>query len=165
VQDFRGGLALHYRKPLLCLPAACDGCGAPFSIEHALDCHYGSLVGHRHNEVHDAFGDLASLVWSPVLKEPVVCDGSAGNSDMLIADLCIHGIWQPQTKVLLDIRVINTPGLILLKLLLLCCVWQKLRRIVNIHRLVMPVVPLFYPLMCLSRWCAWTRDRVFCEEA
>jgi len=29
-QEFRDGLALHYRKPLLCLSAACDGCGAPF---------------------------------------------------------------------------------------------------------------------------------------
>jgi len=78
------------------------------SIEHALDCHYVSLVGRSHNEVHDTFGDLASLVWSPVLKEPVVCDGSAGNSDTLIADLCVCGVWQPQTEVLFDIRVIDT---------------------------------------------------------
>jgi len=55
VQEFRDGLALHYRKPLQCLPAACDGCGAPFIIEHALDCR-------KHNEVCDAFGDLTSLV-------------------------------------------------------------------------------------------------------
>jgi len=108
VQEFRDGLALHYRKPLLCLPAACDGCGTPFSIEHALDCCHGGLVSHRQNEIRDAFGDLASLVWSPVLKEPVVCNGSAGSSDSLIADSCIHGAWQPQTKALFDIRVINT---------------------------------------------------------
>ena len=44
------------------------------------------LVTRRHNEVRDAFGDLASLVWSPVVKEPVVHDGSAG-ADILIADL------------------------------------------------------------------------------
>ena len=75
---------------MLHLPAVCDGCGAPFSIEHALDCCYGGLVGRRHNEVRDVFGDLTSLVWSPVLKEPVVCDGSAGNSDTLLADLCVH---------------------------------------------------------------------------
>jgi len=92
VQESRNGLALCYRKPLLCLPVACDGCGVPFSIEHALDCHYGGLISRRHNEVCDAFGDLASLVWSPVLKEPVVRDGSAGNSDTLIADLCIRGV-------------------------------------------------------------------------
>ena len=35
---------------------------------------FGGLVTGRHNEVRDAFGDLASLVWSSVIKEPVVCD-------------------------------------------------------------------------------------------
>ena len=62
-QEFRDGLALRYKKPLLSLPSVCDGCGAPFSIEHALDCRFGGLVTLRHNEVRDAFGDLASLVW------------------------------------------------------------------------------------------------------
>jgi len=37
-----------------------------------------------------------------------VCDGSAGNSDTLIADLCVCGVWQPQTEALFDIRVVNT---------------------------------------------------------
>ena len=77
-QEFRDGLALHYKKPLLPLPFVCDGCGAPFSIDHALDCHFGGLVTRRHNDVWDAFGDLASLVWAPVVKESVVSDVSAG---------------------------------------------------------------------------------------
>ena len=106
-QEFRDGLALCYRKPLLSLPAVCDGCGAPFSIEHALDCHFGGLVSCRHNEVCDAFGELASLVWSPVVKEPVVQDGSA-SADALIADLCVRGVWGPQTEALFDIRVVDT---------------------------------------------------------
>ena len=71
-RNLRDGLALHYKKPLLSLPCVCNDCGASFSIEHALDCHFGGLVGCRHNEVQDAFGDLASLVWAPVIKEPVV---------------------------------------------------------------------------------------------
>ena len=107
-QEFRDGLALRYKKPLLALPLSCDGCGAPFSIEHALDCRFGGLVCRRHNEVHDAFGDLASLVWSPVTKEPIVCDGSVDASDTLIADLCVRGVWQPQTEALFDIRVVDT---------------------------------------------------------
>jgi len=37
-----------------------------------------------------------------------VCNGSAGNSDTLIADLCICGAWQPQTEALFNIRVIDT---------------------------------------------------------
>ena len=56
-QEFRDGLALRYKKPLLSLPSLCDGCGTPiiinFSIEHALDCRFGGLVTHRHNEVRD----------------------------------------------------------------------------------------------------------------
>ena len=55
-------LALHYRKPPLGLPAKCDSCSALFTIEHALDCHFGGLVSHRHNEVQDALGDSSSLV-------------------------------------------------------------------------------------------------------
>jgi len=39
------------KKPLLCLLPCCDGCGVPFSIEHALECQIGGLVGRRHNEV------------------------------------------------------------------------------------------------------------------
>ena len=49
------------------------------------------MVTCRHNEVQDAFGDLAALVWSLVMKEPIVCDGSA---DSLITDLCISGVWE-----------------------------------------------------------------------
>ena len=33
-----------------------------FSVEHALGCHVGDLVGQRHNEVQDAIDDLATLV-------------------------------------------------------------------------------------------------------
>ena len=37
-QEFWDALALHYRKPLLGLPAKCDGCGSSFAVEHVLDC-------------------------------------------------------------------------------------------------------------------------------
>ena len=67
-QEFRDGLALHYKKPMLSLPSVFNGCGAPFSIEHALYCRFGSLVTRRYNEIRDAFGNLASLVWTPVVK-------------------------------------------------------------------------------------------------
>ena len=106
-QEFRDGLALRYKKPLLSVPSVCDGCGTQFSIEHALDCRFGGLVSRRHNEVRDAFGDLVSLIWSPVTKEPIVRDSSDG-ADALIADLCVRGAWEPQTEALFDIRVVDT---------------------------------------------------------
>ena len=36
-----------------------------------------------------------------------MCDGS-GSADSLIADLCVHGVWEPQTEALFDIRVVDT---------------------------------------------------------
>ena len=77
-QEFRDALALRYKKTLTRMPRCCDGCGGEFSIEHALDCRYGGLIVHCHNEVRDAIGDLASLVWGNV-REPVACEQSASS--------------------------------------------------------------------------------------
>ena len=79
---------MHYKKPLLSLPSVCDGCGVPFSIEHALDRHFWGLVTCRPSEVGLL---LVTLIWSPVVKEPVECDGYA-DVDILIADLCVPGV-------------------------------------------------------------------------
>ena len=43
-QQFRDALALPYKKPMLNLPGNCDGCGATFTIDHALDCHFGGVI-------------------------------------------------------------------------------------------------------------------------
>ena len=82
------------------LPGNCDGCGDAFIIDHALDCCFGGLVTHRHNEVHDVFGDLSSLVWGPVHCEPIVSEASDDGS-ALKADLAVCGVWQPQCDALL----------------------------------------------------------------
>ena len=67
------------------------------------------MVGRRHNEVRDAFGDLASLVWSQVCREPIVREShSADDGGVLVADLCVRGVWQPQCDVLFDIWVVAT---------------------------------------------------------
>ena len=70
--EFRDALALQYKKLLLGVLSHCDGCGDPFDLSHALSCRKGGLVTQRHNEVCDAFGDLAALAWSQVTCEPIV---------------------------------------------------------------------------------------------
>ena len=65
------------------MPKSCDGCDGTLSMEHALDCRFGGLVGRHHSEVHDAIGDLASLVWGNVVYEPVVCNQSASSDGHL----------------------------------------------------------------------------------
>ena len=88
-------MVLHYCKPLLHLPCACDGCGDSFTLYHALDCHHGGLVTRRHNEVRDAVGDLASLVWNPVRNEPNVKEAGHDEQGSLVADLAVHEFGTP----------------------------------------------------------------------
>jgi hypothetical protein len=107
--EFRDALAVRYRRPLLRMPSTCDGCGQQFNLVHALDCKKGGLVTRRHNEVRDALADMASLVWSDVVREPVVRDASVVNDEpALIADLGVRGVWEPQTDALFDVRVLDT---------------------------------------------------------
>ena len=70
--EFKDALALRYHRPLLRMPVCCDGYGAQSSLEHPLNCKEGGLVTQRHNKVHDSLGDIASLVYKDVLREPVV---------------------------------------------------------------------------------------------
>ena len=89
--EFSDSLTLRYHRPLLMAPANCDGCGNVFSLTHALDYRKGGLVIQCHNEIRDAIGDLASLVYMEVIWAPV-------------ADLSIRGVWHPQTVALFDIQ-------------------------------------------------------------
>ena len=66
----------------------------------------------RHNEIQDAKGDLASLVWSQVRHGAVMREADTINGNLvLIADLVIRGVWLPHTETLFDIRVIDTDAL------------------------------------------------------
>ena len=74
-QEFCDALqAIRYKKPLLSVPPFCDGCGSPSSLDHFLICRKGGLIIQHHNEIRDAIGDLAALVWGPVRCEPIVKD-------------------------------------------------------------------------------------------
>ena len=80
---------------LLNLPGTCDGGGAAFTVDHALDFRFGGLVTRRQNEVQDAVGDFASLVWNFVRHQPIVKEAGDDEHGTLIADLAVHGVWQP----------------------------------------------------------------------
>ena len=93
--EFRDALALRYLWTPPGLPSRCDGCGESFSLQHGLDCPKGDLVIRRHNEIRDCLGDMAALVWSQVIKEPVVRDPASNDPGLRLG-------------ALLDIRVIDT---------------------------------------------------------
>ena len=67
----------------------------------------GVLVTCRHNEVRDAAGDFASLVWNPVRYEHIVKEAGGDAQGALVADLAICGVWQLQYEGIFDIRVVN----------------------------------------------------------
>ncbi len=50
---WRDNARLRYNHSPLEMPAACDGCGAKMTVEHALSCKMGGLVHIRHNNVAD----------------------------------------------------------------------------------------------------------------
>ena len=54
------------------LPSKCDGCGAPLTLQHALDCKVGGLAIQRHNEIRDCIGDIAAHM--QVVREPIVIE-------------------------------------------------------------------------------------------
>ena len=61
--------------------------------------------------MHDALGDLASLVYKDVIREPIVHKANdACGISCLVADLSIRGVWQSQTAALFDICVIDAPS-------------------------------------------------------
>ena len=78
---------------MLNLPPHCDGCGTPSSLDHFLIYQRGGLIVQHHNEVRDAIGELAELVWGQVRRETVVVEAGDQYDEILIADLCVRGVW------------------------------------------------------------------------
>ena len=59
--------------------------------------------------MRDALGDLASIAFRDVIREPIVRDADPVRGlPALVADLGARGLWAAQTKALLDIRVMDT---------------------------------------------------------
>ena len=107
-QEFRDAVCLRYNLGVNNLPSWCDGCGQAFTVNHALSCKKGGLIIMRHNEVRDTIGDIASLLWNNVTREPVIRDAEQNPAGALVADLLVRGVWYPQENASFDIRVVDT---------------------------------------------------------
>ena len=107
-QVFRDALHLRYGKTPD-LPATCDGCGSPFTVQHALNCKKGGLVIRRHDEVRDVIGDLCSAAWgnNAVKREVVLREEEPGGAPGVRTDLVVRGVWEPQVRASFDLCIIN----------------------------------------------------------
>ena len=65
-----------------------------------------------HNEIRDAVGDLASLVWKDVQRKPVTREyNPQDETPALIADLFCSGVYVRQEGASFDIRVSDTDAI------------------------------------------------------
>ena len=73
-EEFRDSLRLRFGLAIDDLPSKCDGCGANFTITHALNCKLGGLVTRRHHDVNWTFQHLSGQAFTPsaVSREPLI---------------------------------------------------------------------------------------------
>ena len=119
--EFRDRLHMRYCLEPLNLNTHCDGCGAKFSITHALSCKVGGLVHLRHNEVKEELALLCSQAFSPsaVRDEPMIVPSDIKTTttdettleDEDRGDLLVRGLWQRGRHCVIDVRItdVNQP--------------------------------------------------------
>jgi hypothetical protein len=128
-QEFHDALSMRYREAPPDLPASCDGCGALFTLQHALECKCGGLVIFCHNEIKEELVHMSAKAFTPsaVRKEPLIRHGRVaerektftsmqttkesdddGNGKDKHGDILIRGFWARGTDCNLDVRVTDT---------------------------------------------------------
>ena len=123
--EFFDNVRLRYGWKPVGLCERCDGCNAPFTVEHALGCKKGGLVVQRHDDARDEAGALAAmaLTSSRVSYEPYIYhgrdvsatqradevqDAAMSEEDEARGDVAIHGLWERGKTCVIDIRVTDT---------------------------------------------------------
>ena len=94
------------------LPATCDGCLAPFTVEHALRCNVGNSIGNRHDAIRDEIYDWASYAWpkSGLRKEPRNTPPSDPARSQNRCDVGIRGLFKRGIWTFVDVTIINSEG-------------------------------------------------------
>ena len=106
--QFRDQLAIRYHHEPAGLPAECEGCGAPFSLQHGLDCKKGGLVKKGHNDLCDNDAQLADIAWGGVSIEPVLTtENDRCGRPQLHPDWMAKGVWEGNQAAFFDNRIID----------------------------------------------------------
>jgi hypothetical protein len=81
--EFRDGIMYRYYMEPNNLQKSCDGCGAKFSLIHAVTCMKGGLIIARHDEIRDELCDIGSKAFTPsaVRDEPNIHIGRNSEDD------------------------------------------------------------------------------------
>jgi hypothetical protein len=118
-EEFRDSLRLRLGLTPQDLPLHCDGCGAHFTVGHAMACKKGGLVLLRHNDLAAEWGEMcaAALTPSAVSTEPLIHKGRAADranapathgtavNPELRGDVGVHGFWRRAATTIFDVRI------------------------------------------------------------
>ena len=118
-EEFRDSLRMRYGLQPHRLPSLCDGCQAPFSLQHALSCKKGGLILLRHNEIAAEWHELCATAFSlsAVSDEPIIPQSQDDTQDQNgreqappqdRADVGCRGFWKRGTTALFDVRITDT---------------------------------------------------------
>ena len=111
-QQFRDAICLRYGWRVPNTPNFCH-CKGENNIDHALNCKVGGYVIMRHNKLRDLEAELMRQVCNDVRIEPEllplendeIVNGNRAKKARL--DVSGNGVWGPQEKTFLDIRVMH----------------------------------------------------------
>ena len=126
--EWHDAMSLRYGLTPVGLINQCDGCGANFSVEHALSCKKGGLVGWRHNDARDEWAWLCTKALPPsqVSTEPTINDGAflgvgrgiGGRAAAARAgvdsggeqrgDVSARSFWRGRRRAIFDVRITDT---------------------------------------------------------
>ena len=102
-QEFHDAIFMRYGWQMRRLPIKC-ACEQTFTIDHALSCHLGGYIIHRHNNIRDVLATMLKEVSHDVKVEPALLELSkTDNVDFLQksaicgnearADVSCNGFW------------------------------------------------------------------------
>ena len=101
-REFHDAIRLRYRWHLKFMLTICV-CGKHFSVDHAMSCQKGGYTHHRHNEVRDLLGKLATEISNDVRIESPLQHLSGENlpknsnkSEEARLDISKCGFWQKE---------------------------------------------------------------------
>jgi len=119
--EFRDGLLLRYGLRPHNLPERCDGCKAPFTVNHAMCCPKGGLIGIRHDEMKMEWHSICAQAFKPsrVTDEPEIHSGRGPilvqNADGMSAalpetrgDIGVHGFYERAVTTIFDVSICDT---------------------------------------------------------
>jgi len=119
--EFRDALRMRFGLKPSNLPDRCDGCGDPFSVDHAMSCRKGGLVTHRHDDVAGEWHQLCASALSPtkVTDKPIIPQSQTrvevqGQPPRMVdppqkrGDVAAHSFWTRGMTTIFDIRITDT---------------------------------------------------------